>query len=48
MAADQAGLQTALSAAMPFFGTLQGTGTANMLSIDTPMGALGIEISALF
>ena len=43
MAADQAGLQAALSAAMPFFGTLQGTGTANMLSIDTPMGALGIE-----
>lgn len=41
--ADQAGLKAALIAAMPFFGTMQGTGAVNLLSIDTPMGAMGIE-----
>jgi hypothetical protein len=43
MEADQAGLKALLSAAMPFFGNMQATGTVDMLSIDTPMGAMGIE-----
>ncbi len=43
MTADKAGLKAALTSAMPFFGALQGTGTVSMLSVDTPMGALGIE-----
>jgi hypothetical protein len=41
--ADQAGLKAILSAAIPFFGNLQGTGTVNMLSVDTPMGAVGVQ-----
>jgi hypothetical protein len=41
--AGQAELKALLTAAMPFFGNLQGTGTFTMLSIDTPMGAMGIE-----
>ena len=43
LAADTAGLKAALTAALPFFGAVQATGTATMLSVDTPMGALGIE-----
>ncbi len=43
MQADQAGLKALLSAAMPFFGNVQGTVTVDMLSVDTPMGAMGIE-----
>ena len=43
MKADQPGLKALLSAAMPFFGNIQGTGTVDMLSVDTPMGAMGIE-----
>jgi hypothetical protein len=41
--ADQAGLKALLVAAMPFFGNMQSTGTVDMLSVDTPMGAMGIE-----
>ena len=41
--ADRAGLKAILTAAMPFFGNLQGSGTVSMLSVDTPMGALGVE-----
>lgn len=43
MQADQAGLKTLLVAAMPFFGNMQATGIVDMLSVDTPMGAMGIE-----
>ena len=42
-AAGKAELKSLLSDAMPFFGNLQGTGTVSMLSVDTPMGAMGIE-----
>lgn len=43
MEADQGGLKTILTAAMPFFGNIHATGTAAMVSVDTPIGAMGIE-----
>ncbi len=40
---QQAELKAILTAAMPFFGTMQGSGTVHLLSVDTPMGALGVK-----
>lgn len=41
--ADQAGLKAIFLAAMPFFGNLQADGKVSMLSVDTPMGAVGVQ-----
>jgi len=41
--ADQAGLKAIFLAAMPFFGNLQANGKVSMLSVDTPMGAVGVQ-----
>lgn len=41
--ADKAGLKTILTEAMPFFANLSGTGTITKLSVDTPMGTVGLD-----
>ncbi|MBI1172820.1 hypothetical protein GC209_15610 [bacterium] len=41
--ADKAGLKSILSEAMPFFANLSGTGTVTKLSVDTPMGMVGLD-----
>ncbi|MGV8985131.1 MAG: hypothetical protein ACOH2H_02460 [Cypionkella sp.] len=41
--ADKAGLKTILTGAMPFFTNMSGTGTVSTVSVDTPMGMIGVE-----
>lgn len=41
--ADKAGLKTILSGAMPFFANLSGSGTIGKLSVDGPMGMIGLD-----
>ena len=40
---DQAGFKTALSAALPIFANVNGTGTMNKLEVQTPMGPATAE-----
>jgi hypothetical protein len=46
MKADRAGLKGILSDALPVFGNVTGSGEATKLSVDTPMGLLGIDEAA--
>lgn len=41
--ADKAGLKAALTAAMPFFGNMAGSGKVSKLSVDTPIGVVGLD-----
>ena len=41
--ADKAGLKTVLTAALPFFTTLSGTGVASKIAVTTPMGDVALD-----
>lgn len=41
--ADKAGLKAILTAGMPFFANMAASGKVSTLSVDTPMGAVGID-----
>jgi hypothetical protein len=43
MEADRAGIKAILTEALPIFGNINGSGSASKLSVDTPMGAVGID-----
>lgn len=43
MKADKAGLKTILTGALPFFDNLDSKGTLDKLTVDTPMGTVGLD-----
>lgn len=43
MKSDKAGLKTILTGALPFFDNLNGKGTLDKLTVETPMGTVGLD-----